>query len=108
MNYCPCINISDSRNVHLLKVFIKSQLASVIISSSISKGTNNNSFNCRYNGFINITLNAVTPNIRLGKNDNLVIINLISDDFLVTSHTGIKNNLTKSNSWCTKTFASEN
>src|SRR5699024_7046672 len=99
MNYCSRINISDSRNIHLLKVFIKCQLSSIIIGASIGKGTNNNSFNCRYNGFINITLNAVTPDIRLGKNDNLVIIILISDDFLVTSHTGVKNNFTKSNSW---------
>ena len=107
MDDCPGINVGDSWDVHLLQVLIQGQTAHVI-SSHIGEGADNDPLNRWHNCFINIPLNPGTANIRLGKHQQLVIVNLVSNNFLVTGHAGVKNYLAKRDRWSPKVFAGKN
>ena len=103
----PGVNAADTGNMFALEKFIQRHLTTPITGDSRNV-PDHNPLCSRINAFVIITVNTDIADERLGECNDLAIVTLIRNGFLVAAHAGVKNNFTSRDRFRTKADARKN
>ena len=94
LSQSTCINTRNTRDVFSFQKLIQGHLVTPIAGTTASLW-NNHSLSCWRDWLIVITVNPIVSNQWISKSQNLTVVRLVSDRFLITRHTSIKDDFTR-------------
>ena len=94
LSQSTCINTRNTRDVFSFQKLIQGHLVTPIASTTASLW-HNDTLGRWLNWLIVVTVNAVVTNKWISKSQNLTIVRLVCDRFLITCHTSIKDDFTR-------------
>ena len=89
-----CINTRDTRDVFCFQKLIQGHLVTPVAGTTAGLW-HNDTLSRWLNWLIVVTVNAVVTNKWISKSQNLTIVRLVCDRFLITCHTSIKDDFTR-------------